>query len=322
MVAFEHIPVLLEETIELLNCQPGGVYLDCTLGGGGHAQAILRKIVPSGRLIGIDRDAAAITAAKEKLAPYAESVSLVQANYVELKGVLAGHGIKQVNGVLMDLGVSSPQLDAYERGFTYQREAPLDMRMDTRQEQTAADLVNKLSVKELAQLIWEYGEERWATRIAKYIVEARQEKSITTTTELVDVIKAAIPAAARRSGPHPAKRTFQALRIAVNNELESLRFALTDAIDVLAPGGRICVISFHSLEDRIVKQKFRALAQVCTCPPEAPVCVCGGQPLLKVLTRRPVTAGTDELNSNPRARSAKLRAAQKLPVVLNSQGGE
>lgn len=311
-MTFKHEPVMLAETIKWLDCRPGGIYVDCTLGCGGHALAILERVQPGGRLIGIDRDPEALRAAKERLAPFGEMVSLVHANFRDLKSIVAPLAPAGADGILFDLGVSSPQLDRPERGFTYQQDAPLDMRMDPGQETTAADLVNNLSVQELARIIWEYGQERWATRIARFIVAARKQKPLKTTGELVEVIKTAIPARARRTGPHPARRAFQALRIAVNDELNALREGLRAAVEVLRAGGRLCVISFHSLEDRIVKETFRELARGCTCPPEVPVCVCGRKPLLEVLTRRPITPRNAELAKNPRARSAKLRVARKL----------
>jgi len=319
-VDFQHRPVLLAETLEYLQCRPGSIIVDCTVGGAGHAAAVAERIRPSGRLIGFDQDAAAIAAAGAKLAVYADMVTLVHANFSSLAASLEQLAITAVDGILFDLGISSYQLDTPERGFSYQHEAPLDMRMDPRAEVSAREMVNELPEAELAKIIAEYGEERWAKRIAAFIAAERARKAITTTGELVDIIKKAIPAAARREGPHPARRTFQSLRIAVNNELGALEKALGQAIAVLRPGGRLCVISFHSLEDRIVKQVFREYASGCTCPPQLPVCVCGKQKTIEVITRKPVLPAAAELAENPRARSAKLRVAEKLPV--GSRGSE
>ena len=306
---YHHIPVLLHETLELLEPEPGGTYVDGTLGGGGHSEEILKIIHPAGRLIGIDRDPAACKAASERLEAWSESFTPVHGNYVDIKDILAKFNITAVNGVLLDLGVSSHQLDSPERGFSYHEDVRLDMRMDTTQEFSAYELVNQASQEELTRIIWDYGEERWAKRIAAFIVKHRP---LETTGQLVEVIKKAIPAAARRGGPHPARRTFQALRIAVNQELSLLEQALRNAVDVLKPGGRLCVITFHSLEDRIVKNTFRSLKDPCICPPEAPVCTCGRTPVVKIITRKPVVPSQEELDSNARARSAKLRACEKL----------
>ncbi|HHY36557.1 MAG TPA: 16S rRNA (cytosine(1402)-N(4))-methyltransferase RsmH [Firmicutes bacterium] len=319
---YVHKPVLLAETIAWLRCIPGGIYIDCTLGGGGHAAAILERIKPGGRLLGIDRDPAALEAARRRLAPYGAMVSFIQGNFRDLAHLIAPLGVQEVDGILFDLGVSSPQLERAERGFSYHQDGPLDMRMDPRQTITAAHLVNELPQEELARILWEYGEERWAARIAQFIVAARKRAKLKTTGELVAVIKQAVPAGARKEGPHPARRTFQALRIAVNEELDSLAPALETAVQLLKPGGRLCVISFHSLEDRIVKRTFHRLARGCTCPPEFPACVCGRQPLLEVLTRRPVIPTAEEVQENPRARSAKLRVAEKRAGVLKTEGGE
>lgn len=322
---FHHVPVLLKATIDMLSPKPGGTYVDCTIGGAGHAVEIVKKIGPEGRLIGIDRDRDALQAANRKLEGYHAQCILIQGNFMRLESLLLQEGITNVDGFLFDLGVSSYQLDHGERGFSYQEDAPLDMRMDRTETRTAADLVNELSQEELAKLIWEYGEERWSHRIAEFIVNARKERPITTTGQLVNIIKAAIPARARRVGPHPAKRTFQALRIAINNELNGLKHALQKAIDFLVPAGRICVISFHSLEDRIVKHTFQEEACPCKCPPHLPVCTCGRQARIKIITRKPIIPQPEEVNQNPRARSAKLRVAEKIAeqyFVLNHEGVE
>ena len=291
--------------------------MDCTVGGGGHARGILMKTAPNGFLIGIDRDPEAIAAARAELAPFGERVRLICDNFKNIVEIVNSVGRDDILGVLFDLGVSSHQLDEPERGFSYMIDAPLDMRMGvagagSQGSRTAADLVNELPVEDLARIIREYGEERWASRIARFIGEERAHHPIRTTGELVDIIKKAIPAGARRSGPHPAKRTFQALRIAVNDELSAFEQALVGAIDLLEPGGRICVISFHSLEDRITKRTFQHYAKACTCPPGLPVCSCGGKATLKVITRKPITPSGREISENPRSRSAKLRAAEKF----------
>ncbi len=319
---FLHQPVLLEEVLAWLNPKSGGTYVDCTVGGGGHSAAILESSGPDGRLIGLDQDPHALEAAARRLASYGKRVTLVRENFIHLPRVLAELGIPAVNGILFDLGVSSPQLDVPERGFSYLHEGPLDMRMDPSLHRTAADLINNLGEKELAGIIARYGEERWAKKIASFIVRKRQHQPIKTTSQLVEVIKEAIPAKSRRSGPHPARRTFQALRIAVNRELEILPEALRQAVDLLLPEGRILVITFHSLEDRIVKNVFRQLASPCVCPPRFPRCVCGQKPLLRVLTPRGVLPSEREVNLNPRARSARLRVAEKSGPVLNATGGE
>jgi len=308
---FHHVPVLLKETLELLAVKPDGIYVDCTLGGGGHSEAILKKLEAKGLLIGIDQDKDAINATSQRLAVYGSKFKAVHAHYSQLARILAAHDVRGIDGVLFDLGVSSYQLDAGERGFSYMHDAPLDMRMDRSRNTSAKELVNCLSEEELARVIWEYGEERWAKRIAQFIIQKRKQAPIETTGQLVEVIKAAIPAGARREGPHPAKRTFQALRIAVNQELEVLKNTIEQAVHFLHPGGRIAIITFHSLEDRIVKEIFRKLARGCTCPPGFPVCVCGKEPVIDILTKKPVVASPLELKVNPRARSAKLRAAVK-----------
>ncbi len=284
--------------------------MDCTVGGGGHARLLLENTGPGVRLVGLDRDPEALEAAARNLAPFTGRFQLARSNFADLAGVLDGMHIDEADGFLFDLGVSSYQLDNPARGFSYMHDAPLDMRMDPAGPVTAKDLVNKLPEPELVSLISTYGEERWAARIAGYITRAREARTINTTVELAQIIKQAIPAAARREGPHPAKRTFQALRIAVNNELDILSGAFREAVDRLKPGGRICVISFHSLEDRITKETFNSLADPCRCPRKLP-CTCGLKPQLKLITRRPVTGGEQELAVNPRARSAKLRVGEK-----------
>jgi len=309
---FYHRPVMLEECLELLNIKPDGIYFDCTLGGGGHSEAIAGRLGDKGRLIGLDQDADALAAAAVRLKKFAGRVKTVKSNFVNLSQVAAELDITAVDGFLFDLGISSYQVDRADRGFSYQQEAELDMRMDTRQKTTARQLVNRLSEDELTRIIKLYGEERWASRIARFIVEARSSEPITTTTQLVDVIKKAIPAGARKAGPHPAKRTFQALRIAVNRELEVIPTALKSGIELLKPGGRMVVITFHSLEDRIVKQTFRDLAETCKCPPGLPVCACGAQKEVRILTSKPLLPSKEEVATNPRARSAKVRAAEKL----------
>ncbi|NLV91154.1 MAG: 16S rRNA (cytosine(1402)-N(4))-methyltransferase RsmH [Firmicutes bacterium] len=312
MSEFHHIPVLFDEVITGLAIKPGGTYVDCTVGGGGHAQGILAKAGDGGLLIGIDRDPAALEAAQRRLQKGPGRFVLVHSNYTELDKVLAAHQIDGVDGFLFDLGVSSHQLDMKDRGFSYHQDAALDMRMNPQASLSAYDVVNGYSERELARIIGEYGEERWAKRIAEFIVARRQTGPITTTGQLVDIIKAAVPASARRLGPHPARRTFQAIRIEVNGELEGIKPAIISAIDHLKPGGRICVISFHSLEDRIVKQSLQESAKGCVCPKDLPVCTCGNVPKVRLITRKPITAGQEELATNPRARSAKLRVAERL----------
>ncbi|HPX70713.1 MAG TPA: 16S rRNA (cytosine(1402)-N(4))-methyltransferase RsmH [Bacillota bacterium] len=309
---FSHVPVLCNELIEGLDIKPRGTYVDGTLGGGGHSEAITRRLTSEGLLVGIDRDADAIKAASQRLLKAACRTEFVQANYSDIKAVLTQLGIAAIDGAILDLGVSSFQLDNPERGFSYMHDASLDMRMDAGAGLSAEDVVNEYSEQELARIIQDYGEERWAARIAKFIAEARKRERIDGTFKLVDIIKRAIPHSARRDGPHPAKRTFQAIRIEVNDELGHLRAALSDFMDVLAPGGRLAVISFHSLEDRIVKESFAKRLNPCTCPPELPVCVCGKTADIRRITRKPVEAGEAELTENPRARSAKLRIIEKL----------
>jgi len=311
-VEFEHKPVMLKEVLELLNCKRGGVYVDCTLGGGGHAEKICENILPDGLLIGIDRDLDSIEASKKKLERYKNNIELVHDNFVNIKKIVKNLGIEKVDGILYDLGVSSYQLDNPERGFSYKFDAPLDMRMDQTGGKTAQELINELSEEELAAIIKRFGEEKWASRIAKFIVERRKQKEIKTTKELVKIIKQAIPFRSRQKGPHPAKRTFQALRIFINDELECLKQSLYDAVDLLKPKGRICVISFHSLEDRIVKKIFLEKESDCECPTDFPICVCDKRKELEILTRKPLTPGPYEIKNNPRARSAKLRAGEKV----------
>ncbi len=310
---FEHISVLLNECIEGLNIVPDGIYVDCTLGGGGHSSHIVEKLNQGGTLIGIDQDANAIKAAGERLKDYT-NVKYVRDNFSNIKNIVEDLGLGQesINGFLLDLGVSSHQLDEADRGFSYNHNAPLDMRMDQRQSLSAYVVVNEYSADELTRIIKEYGEERWAKRIAEFIVNERKNKPIETTFDLVSVIKKAVPKGARADGPHPAKRTFQAIRIEVNNELGILESTVNDMIDLLKPKGRICIITFHSLEDRIVKNVFRNLENPCTCPRDFPVCVCGKKPKAKVITRKPILPGQEELEYNHRAHSAKLRIVEKL----------
>ena len=309
---FEHIPVLLNETLEYLDPKPGGVYIDGTLGGAGHSSEIVKRIVPGGVLIGIDQDSNAIDAAKRRLEAYKDNVVIVRDNFRNIKTIALQKGFKEVDGILLDIGVSSHQLDEKERGFSYMHDGPLDMRMDTESSLDASDIVNNSSEQELIRILRDYGEEKWAVRIAKFIAEERKNNRIDTTFKLADIIQRAIPAAARRDGGHPAKRTFQALRIAVNDELQVLEEALIDAARLLKPGGRLVVITFHSLEDRIVKKIFNNMEKPCTCPPQLPVCACGKEPLLRVITKKPVTAGAEELKTNTRSKSAKLRAAERV----------
>lgn len=306
---FHHVPVLFHETIELLDCKPGDIIVDGTLGGGGHAEGILERIGPKGTLIGIDRDPKALEAARVRLHRYEDSLILVHENYANLNSVLDKLNISAIDGMVMDLGVSSHQLDEGSRGFSYQSDAPLDMRMDPTQSLDAHQVVNQYDEKQIAKIISQYGEERWAVRIAKFIVDNRP---IDTTWQLTEVIKAAIPAGARRQGPHPSKRTFQAIRIEVNRELELLEGSIEGAVERLRSGGRLCVITFHSLEDRIVKDTFRRLQDPCTCPSDFPICVCGNEPVVDIITRKPIAPTEGEIDENSRSRSAKLRACQKL----------
>jgi 16S rRNA (cytosine1402-N4)-methyltransferase len=306
---FHHTSVLLNETVDLVMKPPGGTYVDMTLGGGGHSSEILKR---GGYVLGIDRDADAIRAADERLSKISDNYILINKNFSEIKSILNELEIKEIDGFIMDLGVSSYQLDEVERGFSYMNDAPLDMRMDKTSALDAAKVVATYSEEELERIIKEYGEERWAKRIARFIVEAREIEPITTTGRLVTIIKAAIPKGARLDGPHPAKRTFQAIRIEVNGELKILEKAIEDAVGFLKKGGRIGVITFHSLEDRIVKNTFAKLAKGCVCPPGFPVCTCGRVPQVKLITRKPVVPTEEELKANPRSRSAKLRAAERI----------
>lgn len=310
MAEFKHRSVMLDETIEGLRILPEGIYADGTLGGAGHSFEIAKRLT-SGRLIGFDQDGDAIAAATERLKPFRDRVTIIRNNYENMTAELDGLGINKVNGILLDLGVSSYQLDTAERGFSYMADAPLDMRMDDRTEETAADIVNNYSEQELFRIIRDYGEDRFAKNIAKHIVMKRAEKPIETTLELSEIVKGAIPAKVRATGGHPAKRTFQAIRIELNRELNVLSDSLTGMIDRLAPGGRFCIITFHSLEDRIVKNAFKKAENPCTCPPSLPMCVCGKKPLGKVVTTKPIVPGEEEMKENPRAKSAKLRIFEK-----------
>ena len=309
---FKHVSVLKNECIEGLQIKSSGTYVDGTFGGGGHAMEIISRLNGNGRFVGIDQDQDAVENGRAKLEPYKEKAQLVRDNFSNIISIMKDLHIVSVDGILLDIGVSSYQLDTGERGFSYMHDAELDMRMDQRNPMTAKRMIAEYSEKELADIIKDYGEERWATRIAQFIVAERKTKPIETTGELVEVIKKAVPKGARKDGPHPAKRTFQALRIAVNNELGILEQAIEDMAGLLAPGGRLCIITFHSLEDRIVKQTFHRLEHPCTCPPEFPVCVCGKKPTIRVITRKPILPSEEELEFNPRARSAKLRILEKL----------
>ena len=311
MTEFHHVSVLLEECIEGLNIRPDGIYVDGTLGGGGHSSRIA-ALLTTGRHIGIDRDPVALKAAGKRLEPYADRVTLVHANFCEMASVLKNLGISGVDGILLDLGVSSPQLDDGERGFSYMVDAPLDMRMNSQDTLSAYDVVNSWPYEELKRILYDYGEERYAPKIAAAICSRRENAPIATTLELVDVIRGAMPASALREKQHPAKRSFQAIRIAVNDELGAVSKVMEDAIPLLNPGGRLAVITFHSLEDRIVKNAMAEAAKGCTCPPNFPVCVCGNKPKVKLITRNPIISGEEELERNPRARSAKLRICEKL----------
>ena len=311
MSDFYHVSVLLEECIEGLAIRPDGIYVDGTLGGAGHSSRIAAELT-TGRLIGIDRDPVALKAAGERLSPYADRVTLVHSNFCEIATVLDDLGIEKVDGILLDLGVSSPQLDDSQRGFSYMADAPLDMRMNSEDVLSAYDVVNTWSYEELKRILYDYGEERYAPQIAANICRRRESAPIRTTLELVDVIRGAMPPAALREKQHPAKRSFQAIRIAVNDELGSVEKVMKDAIPRLAPGGRMAVITFHSLEDRIVKTAMTNASKGCTCPPSFPVCVCGKKPQVKLVSRKPIVSGEEELERNPRARSAKLRVCEKL----------
>ena len=311
MSEFHHVSVLLNECIDGLNIKPDGIYVDGTLGGAGHSSRIAARLT-TGRLIGIDRDEIALCAAAERLAPYKERVTLVHSNFSAIASVLKELGIAGVDGVLLDLGVSSPQLDDGSRGFSYMTDAPLDMRMDNTESLNASIVVNTWPYEELKRILYDYGEERYAPQIASAICRRREQKPVETTLELVDIIRSAMPPAALREKQHPAKRSFQAIRIAVNDELGAVAKVMEDAVPCLNPGGRLAVITFHSLEDRIVKSAMAAAAKGCTCPPSFPVCVCGKKPQVKIITRKPIVSGDKELAENPRARSAKLRICEKL----------
>lgn len=311
MSEFHHVSVLLQECLEGLNIRPEGIYVDGTLGGAGHSSRIAQRLT-TGRLIGIDRDPVALAAAGERLKPWKDRVTLVHSNFCEIKQVLSDLQIPGVDGILLDLGVSSPQLDDGQRGFSYMADAPLDMRMDGEDALTAREVVNTWPQEELKRILYTYGEERYAPQIASAICRRREEAPIETTLELVDIIRSAMPAAALREKQHPAKRSFQAIRIAVNDELGSVEKVMADAIPLLNPGGRLAVITFHSLEDRIVKNAMAEAAKGCTCPPNFPVCVCGKKPQVKLISRKPIVSGAAELAENPRARSAKLRVCEKL----------
>ncbi|MBQ8748310.1 MAG: 16S rRNA (cytosine(1402)-N(4))-methyltransferase RsmH [Oscillospiraceae bacterium] len=311
MSEFHHISVLLQECLDGLAIKPDGIYIDGTLGGAGHSSQIAKRLT-TGRLIGIDRDPIALKAAGERLEPYKDNVTLVHSNFCEMAQAVKDLGLTGVDGILLDLGVSSPQLDDSARGFSYMADAPLDMRMNHEDALTAHIVVNTWSQEELKRILFDYGEERYAPRIAAAICRRREEKPIETTLELVDVIRSAMPAQALREKQHPAKRSFQAIRIAVNDELGSVEKAMQDAIPLLNPGGRLAVITFHSLEDRIVKNAMAEAAKGCTCPPNFPVCVCGKKPQVKLISRKPIVASDEELEVNPRSRSAKLRVCEKL----------
>ena len=308
---FSHKSVLLNETIDALRIKPDGIYVDGTLGGGGHSYEICKRLSDKGRLIGIDQDAAAIEAATERLGEFKDRVTIIRSNYCEMKRQLNSIGVTAVDGIILDLGVSSYQLDTAERGFTYREDVPLDMRMDQRQARTAKDIVNDYSEMELYRIIRDYGEDKFAKNIAKHIVQARQEKPLETTGELIQAIKAAIPMKVRAVGGHPAKKTFQAIRIELNNELGVLKDSLDDMVNLLNDKGRLCIITFHSLEDRIVKNHFRTSENPCICPKEFPVCVCGRISKGKVITRKPILPGEEELEENSRSKSAKLRVFER-----------
>ena len=311
MSEFFHISVLLQECLDGLNIHPDGIYIDGTLGGAGHSSQIAKRLT-TGRLIGIDRDPVALKAAGERLSPYSDRVTLVHSNFCRMAEVVKELGLPGVDGILLDLGVSSPQLDEVSRGFSYMADAPLDMRMNGKDALTAREVVNTWPQEELRRILWNYGEERYAPQIASAICRRREVSPIETTLELVDVIRSAMPASALREKQHPAKRTFQAIRIAVNDELGSVEKAMDAAIPLLNPGGRLAVITFHSLEDRIVKLSMAEAAKGCTCPPQFPVCVCGKKPIVKLISRKPIVASPEELEANPRSRSAKLRVCEKI----------
>ncbi len=309
---FSHIPVLLNETLELLAPERGGIFVDGTLGGGGHAEAVLSNLPETGRLIGIDRDWEAVHAAGDRLSSYGDRFTALHGNFFDMKSLLTEIGVIEVSGILLDLGVSSHQLDTVGRGFSYKTEAALDMRMDQTASLSARDVVNTYPEAELARVIWEYGEERFSRRIAERICRAREQSPIETTLQLAQIVREAIPAKYRNEPQHPARRTFQALRIEVNSELKGLDQAVEDACDLLQKGGRLCIITFHSLEDRIVKRAFRRFENPCTCPPSAPICICGKVPKAKILTKKPLTASVEEEAQNSRSTSAKLRCIEKI----------
>ena len=310
-MAFEHTSVLLQETVDGLNVVPDGIYVDATLGGGGHAFEVCRRLSSKGRLIGIDQDADAVKAAGKRLEGFGEKVTIIRSNYCDMKPRLHELGVDKVDGIVLDLGVSSYQLDTAKRGFSYRADAPLDMRMDQRQKRTARDIVNNYSESELYRVIRDYGEDRFAKNIAKHIVAARMKNPIETTGQLNEIIRHAIPMKIQKTSGHPSKRTFQAIRIELNQELDVLKNSLDDMIDMLTKGGRICIITFHSLEDRIVKGIFRKNENPCTCPPDFPVCVCGKEPKGKVITRKPILPSEEELAENSRSKSAKLRIFER-----------
>ncbi|MDE6619715.1 MAG: 16S rRNA (cytosine(1402)-N(4))-methyltransferase RsmH [Lachnospiraceae bacterium] len=311
-MGFRHTSVLLDETIDALNVKPEGVYLDGTLGGGGHAYEVCKRLGDKGSFYGIDQDAAAIEAAEKRLEEFGKKTTIIRNNYCNAKQVLREKGVEYVDGIVLDLGVSSYQLDTVERGFTYKYDTPLDMRMDQRQRLTARDIVNDYDEQSLYRIIREYGEDQFAKNIAKHIVQARGSKPIETTFELNEIIKAAIPAKIRATGGHPSKRTFQAIRIECNHELDVLKNSLQDLVDLLNPQGRLCIITFHSLEDRIVKNFFREMENPCTCPPEFPVCICGKIPYGKVISRKPILPSQEEMAENSRSKSAKLRVFERI----------
>ena len=311
-MSFEHVSVMLSETVDGLNVRPGGIYVDGTLGGGGHSYEICKRLSGKGRLIGIDQDEAAIAAAGARLSEYGDMVTIVRSNYEQIGKVLYELGIEKVDGIMLDLGVSSYQLDTAERGFSYKEEAPLDMRMDTRNPKTARDIVNTYSEKDLFRIIRDYGEDNFAKNIAKHICMEREKQPIETTTQLAEIIKQAIPMAVRKKGGHPAKQTFQAIRIELNRELEVLSGTLDEMIDLLNDGGRLSIITFHSLEDRIVKSAMKKNENPCTCPPDFPVCMCGNKSKGRVITRKPILPSKEELEANSRSASAKLRVFERV----------
>lgn len=309
---FNHTTVLLNEAVEGLNIKPDGIYVDCTLGGAGHSALIASKLGNKGKLFSFDQDETALVAAKERMSEYGDKVCLIKANFKYINEELKERGIDSVDGILFDLGVSSPQIDEGERGFTYKYDAPLDMRMDQKSDLSAKEIVNEWNENELIRILFQYGEEKFSKRIVHNIIEQRKLHTIETTGQLVEIIKESIPAPARRKGGHPAKRTFQAIRIAVNDELNIFETALEDSIELLNSNGRVSVITFHSLEDKICKKMFSKYAQGCTCPPDFPICVCGNKPTVKIVTKKPILPSNDELNVNRRSKSAKLRVAEKI----------